>query len=451
MLSGIKVGKKKRRKKTEGNSAPDTKPQAERPGVNSTATSNQSDNLSIAARLRESLATGGNLEAVATSSNQQQSFLNQLERRGRFESTKSSSTAADDVDALGANTIVQLPLGVAPTAKREEDMTVQELVAQERREKQQNISLDEQMTRNLARLGKKRRRDDKLNDSDDEVEKMKRWLPGAKVEAKDGSAKQQRAFDKAGKRDQHRLLHEKFREEKITSKCSWWMESSSFRKHRLLALGNHVSLVMAPPNASLMPGNHFYLVPFKHAPSIVDVAEDKDIWNEILKFQTSLQNLYAREGKGVILLETVLANKGFWQTKIEVVPVPFSILQDAPMFFNSAMREQTEEWGTHNKLLKTTSQRPLPHVVPKGFPYFSVEWGKISTSSSTGYAQIVESQDFGSDFGLDVLAGMLEIDPIRFHRKKKFGHEEERRNIADFLPKWGKVDWTKELDAQTTA
>jgi hypothetical protein len=173
------------------------------------------------------------------------------------------------------------------------------------------------------------------------------------------------------------------------------------------------------------------------------------IWKEVQQFQTSLQNMYARQGKSVILLETVLPHtKGLWQTKLEVVPVPFATLQDAPIYFQSAMLEQTEEWGTHNKVLKTSTQKPLSAVIPKGFPYFFVEWGKISTSpSATGYAQIIESESFQHDFGLDTVAGMLDLDPVRLQRKQTYSHEEERKQIADFLKQWDRVDWTKELDA----
>lgn len=463
MLSGIKTGKKKKKVKTDHGPPSLLEPPrsssatTDAPDGTSTSTASQ-DNLSVADRLRQSLASGGgSLLADASSGpvtayTQQSSVLDQLQRRGRIESTTVASSEDNDDSS---NVIVELPLGKAavPAAeKKEEDMTVQELVAQERRENQ-GMSWDEQMTRNMVRLGKNKKRKltaSKGEDSDDEVETMKQWLPGA-TNTKEGTQKQERAVEKAQQRDRHRLMHEKLQEDKVTSKCSWWLESSSFRKHRLLALGNHVSLVMAPPNASLVPGNHFYIVPLKHAPSFVQVMADDDmgIWKEVQQFQTSLQNMYARQGKSVILLETVLSQtKGLWQTKLEVVPVPFGTLQDAPMYFQSAMREQTEEWGTHTKILKVSSQKPLSSVIPnKGFPYFFVEWGKISTSpTATGFAQIIESESFRHDFGLDTVAGMLDLDPVRLQRKQTYSHEEERKQIADFLKQWEKVDWTKELD-----
>jgi hypothetical protein len=104
--------------------------------------------------------------------------------------------------------------------------------------------------------------------------------------------------------------------------------------------------------------------------------------------------------------------------------------------------------GTHNKVLATNPQKTLRNVIPKKFPYFCVDWGNIATSTNTGYAQIIESEDFRHDFGLDTLAGMMELDPVRYHRKKKFSYEEERKSIADFLAKWKQFDWTLQLDDQ---
>jgi hypothetical protein len=52
------------------------------------------------------------------------------------------------------------------------------------------------------------------------------------------------------------------KEQKVTSLCWWWMESSSFQKHRLLSLGDHVSLVFVPSHLALVE-SQCYLVPIK--------------------------------------------------------------------------------------------------------------------------------------------------------------------------------------------
>jgi len=285
-------------------------------------------------------------------------------------------------------------------------------------------------------------------DSDEEIERMTKHLPDYHLNNKGDENKNARKsteqVEKEEQRNRRRQIDQYRKQEKITSMCSWWINSSSFAKDRLLAFGKHVSLMMAPPSASLVPGHQFYLVPLKHAPSMVD-CDDHEVREELKLFRNSLENMYARERKGIILCETVMPNKNFWQTKIEVIAVPFSQLQDAPLYFKSALVEQAEEFGTHTKLLKTSGNKQLRSIIPKKFPYFSIDWGNISSSSSTGYAQIIESSSFPRDFGLDTLAGMMELDPVRFHRKKKFPKGFEAELVADFSTKWKAFDWTQRI------
>jgi hypothetical protein len=243
----------------------------------------------------------------------------------------------------------------------------------------------------------------------------------------------------AAKRETSRQVAHHDRQTSITSKCWWWMESPSFRKHMLIALGNHVSLLMAPAQSSLFPGNHFYLVPLQHADA--SVACDQNAWDEITRFQKSLRKLYAKEGKDVVFIETILGGKGFWQTRLEAIPVPRK-QNDAPMYFKQAMLEQAEEWGTHNKVLSTTNKGLRGTVPNQNFNYFFVEW-----EPNAGFCQIIESQQFPKDFGVDTIAGMLQMDPLRFRRKQqRQSHQEEKQMVLDFLEKWKSVDWTLELE-----
>ena len=107
--------------------------------------------------------------------------------------------------------------------------------------------------------------------------------------------------------------------------------------------------------------------------------------------------------------------------------------------------EQSQEWGTHNKVLPTSAVKPLKSVIPKNFPYFYVGWGNVSTSNDTGYAQIIEGSDTRHDFGLDTISSIMDLDPIRLQRKKKFSYELERQHISAFLDGWKRFDWTSEL------
>eukprot|EP00536_Pseudo-nitzschia_multiseries_P010404 jgi/Psemu1/242929/estExt_Genewise1.C_3180006 len=386
-------------------------------------------------------------------------FVGGNNNRNRSIAAASGNDNNDNDNNNNNDVIVLDAFGTAASygKKREEDMSVAELAAKERSTggEHSTMSWNEHMTRNILRVGKKRKMKERTAagmDSDEEVEQLKKHLPDYenkygyhRNETGESSQRTARNLEKEEQRHRRRQIDRYQKQEKITSMCSWWIQSSSFARHRLLAFGKHVALMMAPPSASLVPGHQFYLVPLKHAPSMVD-CDDADVREEIKLFRTSLENMYARDRKGLVLCETVLPNKNLWQTRLEVVPVPFDKLQDAPIYFRSAMTEQAEEFVTHTKLLPTTHQKPLRSVVPKRFPYFCADWGNIATSDSTGCAQIIESSEFPRDFGLDTLAGMMELDPVRFQRKARFPKDMEGRLVADFAAKWKSFDWTKKLE-----
>lgn len=102
------------------------------------------------------------------------------------------------------------------------------------------------------------------------------------------------------------------------------------------------------------------------------------------------------------------------------------------------MTEQAEDWGVHTKVLSTKG-KGLRGTVPKGFPYFNVEW------SDGGLVQIIENKKFPKDFGLDTIAGMMELDPMKFNRKPK-ASDYDRGAVINFLNRWKEFDWTLSLD-----
>ena len=72
----------------------------------------------------------------------------------------------------------------------------------------------------------------------------------------------------------------------------------------------------------------------------------------------------------------------------------------------------------------------------------NIEW------KDGGYAQIVETHQFPKDFLLDTIGSMMQMDPIRFQRRKRQREDDshERSMILDFCKKFKEFDWTVELD-----
>ena len=275
---------------------------------------------------------------------------------------------------------------------------------------------------------------------------------------------------------------------KWTAKSWWWMESPSFDKKYLIALGERVSLVMTPSHKRLQQphrpssrksssdgwqGGQCYIVPLNYSESFV--ALDEEVWYEVKRFQSALRHMFLKEGKGVIFLETVTRTTRSrlggmaLQAKMDVIPVPLSVERDAPLYFRTALAEVAQEWGTHGlKPLKLDGEKKtLQNSIPKmGFPYFYCGWGD---NGDEGYVQLIENEydgaDFGDgdgyggggmreaggskrfsqDFGVDIIGGMMNYDPIRFQRNIPSG-DDDRREILQCCEKWTLFDWTLELD-----
>lgn len=296
------------------------------------------------------------------------------------------------------------------------------------REEKQIKSYAEEEQRNMLRLNKHRSKQPKFHDSDEEEQYTLKSasLDLSKTE-KSRKSNQKRMNDLAAV---------------AMSKSWWWMESPQFDRRNLLALGNHVSLVMTPPALCLsnkLHGEHFYLVPIAQAESLRQC--DADVWNEIRYFQSSLRKLFGTKKKDLLWFETVMHHsKGIWQTKLEGVVVPREVLQDAPLFFQSSLREVVEEGEAHSKSIRIDKQKTLRKSIPANFSYFYVEF-----DNQEGLCLVIQEK-FPRHFALDTVAGMLQMDPVRMKKEERLSHEVERTNLTRFLEEWKKYDWTVVLD-----
>lgn len=452
LLSGLKTGKKKRNKdppsapkdnhgeKREGKleTGAFSNQESETKAPSSSAVTNRNtlcSNLSVAEQLRAQLAGGGALSLTVKDNADGARRYQNLEQRGRIHGVlsyepKASSSSQEQVVVMNLPRTGGGGVTLHSTAANSfNDPSIADMLKEE---KASSMSLAELEARTAMRTGKKRRIKQKRLDNMDSDEEEDMMLQ-----------QQKQVFDttseKSIRRDTSRAVAKNDQQDRIVSKCWWWMESSQFERKRLIALGNHVSLSLAPLNQSLIKGQHFYLVPLVHVESLA--GAEMEVWDELVRFQTSLRVLFEKQNKGVVFFETVLPSQSFWQTRLECVAIPREQWMDAPLFIRQALLEQAQEDGTHQKLMTTSAVKGLRAVVPKNFSYIYFEYDQ-----QQGYVQMIETRDFPKDFAVDTIAGMIQDDPMRFRRKEKISPEEERSTVMHFLDSWKPVDWTLQLD-----
>lgn len=285
MLAGIKKGKKKRKvSSTESNNNDRATITAAAPTTSIRSTSSN-NNQSVAEQLRKSLLAGVGSGSGAVSSQAQAKaphHLDLLERRGRIQNAQLKD-GNDNPEADNTIVITDISAGTArnpATSDVGKDWKHEALAAQSK-----GMSIDEEMTRNLVRrLGKRKYKmkdpSDRHYDSDEEDQRMlSAMMPEEHIKAREVRKNE----EKSVQRHQAREIARHDRQNQLTKQCFWWLESPRFDRNRLIALGNHVSLVMAPLNLSLtLP--HLYLVPIQHAESMV--ACDDEVFDELHRFQT---------------------------------------------------------------------------------------------------------------------------------------------------------------------
>lgn len=428
MLSGIKTGKKKKKQQSFPVHMPESSISGPKkvPGTTNTIKSNQqydNDNEWVAEQLRQSMAVG--LAPGHTPSLKQ------------GDSITANNNNDDRVVVLRSSSHTT-GITVGET-KDEYEMTAAELLAHERTIENRQLEAEVQ---SLLRQKKNKR---SYTDQDDDYDYGDQDDHGEM----DSRFNKQRHDPHYEQKQQHRersrqiAMHD--RQDQITAKCWWWIDSSRFASHRLLASSEYVTLVMAPPQHSLLPGLHWYLVPVPVTSSLAS-ADETTIWQHIRQFQTALRK-YCRhelstgkEEKGLLFWETVLPSgshttSSFWQTKLEVLVVPKSVQLDAPMYFHNALSEIEAD----RSMIKTSRQKPLFRSIPShpNFSYFYVEFGDEEDDAVTGYVQMIESRSFPKDLGIDTIAGMMHMEPLRFRNRESPGYSEQSV-IAQFRERWNR-------------
>jgi hypothetical protein len=220
----------------------------------------------------------------------------------------------------------------------------------------------------------------------------------------------------------------------------WSLENPNFA-HKLVAVRKaHAYVMMVPTQSALRPGQ-CVIVAAQQAPSCRALSED--VFEQVQLFKHALRRLYGRKGLGCLFLETSgrPGSRNAW-ARVDCVPVPLEVEEDAPLYFKQALSAADEEWATHKALIDTSGPGGLRKCLPLGFPYFHVEWN----GRGGGCAHIIEDADKfneGGDFGLGVIAGMLQTEVPRGGRGKgghqgRAGDEQAARDLATAFQA---VDW----------
>lgn len=212
----------------------------------------------------------------------------------------------------------------------------------------------------------------------------------------------------AEKREMQQAIREHERLTATLENCDRCFDSAKLDKQLLVSMGDKI--YMSLPWYVGFQSGHCVLTTMQHVSACTML--DEDAWEELSNFRKAVTRMFAAQRKDVIFYE--IANKLHRRPHLSVhcIPIPESMGEMAPFYFKKAIEESEQEWCI-NKQLVSLRQKSLRAAIPKGLPYFWVNFGMDS-----GFAHVIEDQDrFPASFAqvrLNYRMGKIISDNINF-------------------------------------
>jgi hypothetical protein len=307
-----------------------------------------------------------------------------------------------------------------------EDMTIEDMVAEERRTRGQAGGEGMRLAERIAKDGKF---DNDLEYMDENATKLAKRVHKSDVNLRNIAINDYQKLNKI--LDNCPLCHHEDTETPPVAP--------------VVSLATRTFLTL-PTEPELSPFGAM-VIPTQHRTNLLECDDDE--WEEIRNFMKSLTRMYHDQGRDVIFYENAAHPNRKPHAGMCVVPLPYSMGETAPAFFKEAFLTTEDEWSQHKKILDTLakSKQGLGKLafrrtlVPQ-MPYFHV-WFELDG----GIGHVVEESDRwprGDLFAREIVGGMLgsEPDVIKKQGRWQRGHDPR---VEAFRKKWRKFDWTRVL------
>lgn len=189
------------------------------------------------------------------------------------------------------------------------------------------------------------------------------------------------------------------------------------------------------------------IIPTQHRTNLLECDDDE--WEEIRNFMKSLTRMYHDQGRDVIFYENAAHPNRKPHAGMVVVPLPYNLGETAPAFFKEAFLTTEDEWSQHKKIIDTLAKSKqglgrlaFRRTLVTQMPYFHV-WFELDG----GIGHVVEEPDRwprGDLFAREIVGGMLGLEPDVIKKQGRWQRGHDPR-VEAYRKKWRKFDWTRVL------
>lgn len=219
----------------------------------------------------------------------------------------------------------------------------------------------------------------------------------------------------------------------------------------MLSKSKYCYLIMKSSSDFSICKFHCEIIIIEHFNSIVSC--DNEIISEIEKYKKNLFLIFHKYKLFPFFLESAFGFNDVTNSShchIDVIPIPYDLVEDAKMYFKEAFLSNGDEWDTH-RLIPLSRQRSLKNAVPKQFQYLVVDWLPDRTSkesTTTGFVHVVGDTmktSNGRRFCIDILKGLLE-QAAEMSSDSEKNNDPNHGSYESFLADWEQFDWTRHTD-----
>ncbi|KAK4189420.1 putative cell cycle control protein cwf19 protein [Podospora australis] len=316
------------------------------------------------------------------------------------------------------------------TVEANEDMSVEDMVREERRTRGQAGGEGKRLAERIAKDGKF---DNDLEYLDENAEKLAKRVHKSESSLKNIAVTEYKKLNRI--LDNCPLCYHEDR-----------APPANLPLAPVIALGTRTYLTL-PTNPELSGAEGgAIIVPLSHRTNLLECDDDE--WEEMRNFMKSLTRLYHDQGREVLFYENAAAPQRRLHAALVAVPIPYDLGDTAPAFFREAMLSTDDEWSQHKKVIDTgkkaregLGKQAFRRSIAKEMPYFHV-WFNLDG----GLGHIVENSERwprGDLFAREIIGGMLDAEPDVIKKQGRWHKNDER--VDGFKKGWRKFDWTRVL------
>ncbi|KFY75309.1 hypothetical protein V499_04710 [Pseudogymnoascus sp. VKM F-103] len=311
--------------------------------------------------------------------------------------------------------------------KSNEDMSIEDMVREERRTKYQAGGEGRKFA---ERIAKDTKFENNLEYIDDNTAKLAKTAPKSEINLKNMAIGE---FQKMNRiLDACPLCHHEDRNQAPAAP--------------IVSLGTRTFLTL-PTTPEIADGGAV-IVPIAHRTNLLECDDDE--WDELRNYMKSLTRMYHDQGRAVIFYENAAAPHRRPHAALQAIPLPYELGDTAPAFFREAILASDEEWTQHRKLIDTgkaakggMGKLAFRRTLAKEMPYFHV-WFDLDG----GLGHVVEDANRwprGDLFAREVIGGMLDVEPDVVKRQGRWVRGGDVERMEGFKKRFRKFDWARVL------